>query len=211
MMLMMISTNAQRINGLRIGLNIVPVVNSYLDSVQNNYEVSFDYEVYNKYYAVLEGGFQNLSINKPEYSYNSNGQFFRLGVDYNSMKTAINEYHMSFVGLRYAFSNFSQEFPGLTLHDSYWGDFSSSVTKESRSFHWVELAGGMRGELMKNFFIGWSIRVRVPISKIANFEFLPYSIPGYGNPKSNPAMDINYSIYYKIPLFNKKSDSKPPL
>ncbi|MBI9033890.1 MAG: hypothetical protein JEZ03_05405 [Bacteroidales bacterium] len=199
------SANAQRIKGIRTGVNIIPIVSSCLDSIQYSYELSMDYEIYKNIYAVVEGGYQSVSINKPEYTYNSKGSFFRMGADLNKLKTAINEYHMGYIGMRYAFTNFSQEFPRYTLPANYWEQGMGSLPKTFSTFHWAEVVAGIRGELLKNLYMGWSVRIRIPISKIENFENMPYSIPGYGNPNSSPVLDINYSIYYKIPLIRSKT------
>jgi len=114
-----------------------------------------------------------------------------------------NDYSMGFFGVRYGFSlnQFSAE--NIIIPDPYWGDLNTSITDQSGHNHWIEVVAGIRAEIFKNFFMGWSARGRVMLYKSKFDQMSPYYVPGFGDPAGRASWDINYSIYYKIPVLKR--------
>jgi hypothetical protein len=79
------------------------------------------------------------------------------------------------------------------------GETSQPVPKG----HWVELAAGIRAELVSNVFMGWSLRYRILLNPGMDPLVAPQLVPGFGSGGSNRSFGISYSLSYKIPLVKK--------
>ncbi len=192
----------QRIKALRLGYDISRLALYYVEPERTAFEVSLDYEIKRKFYLVAEYGMQKYRYTDSLYNYNSEGFYYRLGMDYNTIKTrAENQYEMVFGGLRYGFSKLNQSAENILIRGNYWGDdvfteFDNSMHKA----HWIEAVAGVRAEVFKNFFIGWSFRWRIMIYQTRNSQMEPIYIPGYGKGDKKSVIGFNYYVYYQIPL-----------
>lgn len=197
----------QRVSGLRIGYDLSRLALYYFEPERTAYEISADFEIRKNLYPVFEFGQQKIKLEEPGFNYLSDGYYFRLGIDYNFQKNyTIDQYEMVFIGFRYGFSKQTHSANNITVEDQYWGGFvAEPILEIPFQGHWIELAGGIRAELFKNFFIGWSFRGRLLLVKSKNTAMEAYYIPGYGKATKRLSVGINYSIYYKIPMFKFKS------
>ena len=89
------------------------------------------------------------------------------------------------------------------LKDPVWGD-ESPVQFTDIPCHavWAEAVAGVRAEIAKNFYMGWSLRYKYPIYKgpIANGG--PWYVPGLGS-STKAAFGATYTITYYL-NFNKR-------
>jgi hypothetical protein len=93
----------------------------------------------------------------------------------------------------------------IAVNSGYWGNYTDgSVAKNSIKAYWIEIGMGLRAEIFKNFFMGWSFNGRIMIKKSKDIYMDPYNIPGYGNGSKKSAIGFNYSIYYRIPILKEK-------
>jgi hypothetical protein len=215
----------ERIKGLRLGVDLSRFSLYFLEPERQCFEVSADFEALRNLYPTVEYGQQKVSLNKtidnyyPDgtyffksgYYYKSDGSYYRIGADYSFLKVnAQNQYDMLFAGLRYGFANMSHYAEDITIGSGYWGSYSDGSVPENKiKAQWIEIAIGLRAELFKNFFMGWSFRGRILIDKTKDEYMDPYSIPGFGDGSKNSGFGFNFSIYYKIPMFKVKN--KPAL
>lgn len=194
---------------LLLGVDLSRFVVPIIDSTRFGWEVSADYELLNDMFVNVEIGSQNTRFKTPDYQYNAAGAYTRLGVDYNFMKHVDEEStDKLLVGFRYGFSTFYHEADQITLRDKIWGDLSNQeVERNWLTANWVEATTGMRARLINNFYMGWTIRFRVRLWLQKDKIMEPYHIPGYGRAWNNSWVGVNYSLYYQIPLFKKKSQT----
>ncbi len=150
-------------------------------------------------------GYENVDFNKKEYSYKSNGAYFRFGFDYDFfvVEDPGNNDDIT-IGLRYAMGWQQQESPKLTIYDGYWGNYTSKINKYSINTHWVESVVGMRTELLKNLYLGAYLRLKIKLFSDNNEIMKPAYIPGFGNGDSNAQFGFTYVIAYKISWKNSK-------
>lgn len=194
----------QRTYGLRLGFDISRIPLYFMDPAVYGVEFSADFEAAENLYPVIEFGFNRLSIEKENYNYHSKGNYFRLGADYNFMKLdARNQYEMAFIGVRYAYSSLTYSADDILITESYWGDYAGLIPETIINAHWIEFTLGLKAEIFKNVFMGWSFRGRIMLSSNREDNIDPYNIPGYGKGKENSSGGFNYSIYYKIPMFKR--------
>jgi hypothetical protein len=201
--------NAQKAewNGISLGADLSRFIVPFVDTTRYCWEFSGDYEIIKDLYLVAEIGSETTNLKTANYNYNSSGGYTRIGVDYNYMKHVDKDSKdLMLVGLRYGFTTFNQKASNITIEDPLWGNLSGvNIPANWLTAHWFELATGMRARLFNNFYLGWSARLRIKLGSTNDETLSPYSIPGYGKPWSNTSIGINYSLFYKIPLYKKKS------
>lgn len=194
---------SERTVGLRFGFDISRLSLYYFQPERKNFEFSSDVELFKKVYPTLELGLNNIKLNKDSlYDYYSNGYYTRIGVDYNFLKTEnINAGEMMIGGIRYGHAFFSHYAENIFIKDSYWGNFNGDLSKKTLNAQWIEFVAGLRTEVIKNFFLGWTLRGRILISKSKNNPTEPYWIPGFGKGSATSSFGFNFSIFYNIPLY----------
>ncbi|HEY6082781.1 MAG TPA: DUF6048 family protein [Chitinophagaceae bacterium] len=196
--------------GWRLGMDLSRIPMHFLVPERTDLELNADLQLTDKLFAVLEGGWNKTIIhNKPVFDYNSSGYFGRLGVDYNFLKPAYaHETTIIYGGIRYGMANMNYAIPQYQITDSTWGNVTGSLPQRAVTAFWIELVVGMKVEVVKNLFLGWSMRPRILLSQNLGTLVRPYIIPGYGKGVNNAVFDFNYSVSYKIPLFRAKE--RPP-
>jgi hypothetical protein len=123
----------------------------------------------------------------------------RAGVDFNllSPDKAMGKYWVG-IGLRYGLSRFTSEYPTF-YKENYWGVTSSSVAKKTDWGHFLEVAPGVRAEILGNISIGWTISLRLLLYTSTGKDFRPIYFPGFGNGGKTVAAGLNYFIVWNIP------------
>ncbi|PTN08771.1 DUF6048 family protein [Mangrovibacterium marinum] len=192
--------------GLRLGLDISrPFQQLWTKGDRYGSEFSADFEASPNLYLVAEAGWEKLKLDQPRVNYNSSGTYLRLGADYNVLGPEDTDTKsMFYFGFRYAFDIARQQTDSYTIQN-YWGSTMGSFPEQKFNSHWMELILGIKGEIVKNFYMGWSIRAKFLLAQTA--EELPeiYFTPGFGKSESTVALDFTYSIYYTLPFkFRKK-------
>ncbi len=202
----LVQMNAQdgmRVRGPRISYDLGSLALLYFDPDRMVYTISVDYEMKQDLYPVIDLGYQHVKINQDNYSYTSSGMFTRIGADVNMLNydKQVDVYEMMYVGGRYGFSLFNQEAENITVPDPYWGDFNDGqIEKYNLHAHWISLGGGMRAEVFRNFFMGWSVFLNIKFYQSGTEEFVPYNIPGFGKGSSRATATFNYTISYRFPM-----------
>ncbi len=193
-----------RTYGPRIGVDLARFVYYFTDPSEIGAEASVDFEVYNNIFPVFELGFSTQSDSLNEVKYESGGAYGRIGLDYNLLPGTDRSIHHSItLGFRYATSIFSHRAENITVPSSYWGDYYIYEYENSLNAHWLELVGGIKAEVLPNFFLGWYIRYKILLNPDMDPQVTPLMIPGYGNGAESRGFGFTYSISYKIPILKR--------
>ncbi|MDO4229513.1 MAG: DUF6048 family protein [Capnocytophaga sp.] len=203
--------------GLRVGADISKPIRALLDKDYYGIELVGDYRFNYQYYIAAELGLERKSTTEDYFSYKTNGQFLRFGVDYNTYGNWYGMENMIYVGGRYAFSLFSQELTAYSLHkdNQYWTEDVTGVSLDwirtygGRTAHWLELVLGLKVELLKNLYAGASIRLGILVANSYD-KFPNYWIPGFNRIRegSRFGASYNYTISYLIPLYRKEKQKE---
>jgi len=198
--------------GLKIGADLSRLAIPFIDTTRYGWEITGDYEVINDLFLAAEFGSETTKLDKALYTYKSAGGYTRIGIDYNFMKHVDPEStDKMLVGLRYGFTTFYQKADNITITDEWWGNYSGGkIEKNWLAANWVEIVTGMNTQLFNNFYLGWSVRMRIKLGVTNDPLMEPYSIPGYGKAWNNTSVGINYTLSYKIPIYKKRL-KKPDL
>lgn len=175
----------------------------YDDATVSGFEVSLDSEIKYNFFPTIEFGMNNIEYKTNDINYDAIGSYFRVGLNYNMLKYQHRlDRNIFFIGARYAFSGFEQQ-SGVLLENE-WGEYETSFPKENLTQHWAEATMGLRGEILKNFYMGYTLRVKIRLSKNDNQGLTPYFVPGYGRSDDAVAIGMSYSMFYAIPIIRIK-------
>ena len=193
-----------RTYGPRIGIDLARFLSLIADPPQTGVELNADFEIFRNIYPVFELGYNNLSDSNEAFDYSSSGTYGRAGIDYNvlSLKDR-SSHHTITLGFRYGMSLFKQEVDNIQIQNIYWGDFIPEPYENNLTGHWIELVGGMKAEVLSNFFMGWTIRYKILLNDDMDPYMNPQMIPGFGSGGEEQLFGFTYSVAYKIPLFKK--------
>ncbi|MFC2116032.1 DUF6048 family protein [Bacteroidota bacterium] len=193
-----------RVRGPRIGYDLASLTLLYFEPERKIHTFSVDYEAWQDIYPVMEFGIQNVEIDRENYHYVSNGIFARGGVDLNLMQYEHhNVYEMFYAGLRYGIAYMTHQAENINIPEEYFGGLYGGGGPEvdnQANAHWISLVGGIRAELFKNVFIGWSVLANIKIAQMEDPNMTPYNIPGFGKGDKRATIIINYTIAYRLPL-----------
>lgn len=188
-----------------VGINLGPFITRAFDDESTGIEATARFKYNRKWFAVGELGYENTSLNDKSYDYESNGTFLRLGFDYNFFKVEeLSNNDNVILGMRYgiAITDFNSD--KYTISEGYWGDYQGSISSTTSNAHWLEFVFGLRSEVLKNFYMGWSIRMRKMLAVNQDGDFEPYRIPGYGKRDNTTNLSFTYTLEYNLPLKKKK-------
>ena len=188
-----------RATGIMFGVDLSRFFVKIWDPVQKNMEFSVNAEIRNNLYLTGEGGTISTLFDDKNYHYESQGNYFRLGMEYNLLKRAPGESYMLYGGLLYGFSSFSHQADYITITDEYWGTATGSLPETKLTGNWLEIKAGIRVNILKNIFLGWSLRTRFYLMGQTDPNMTPFLIPGFGKGDKNTTIGMSYSIFYRIP------------
>jgi hypothetical protein len=193
--------------GIRLGCDVSRFVLPYTQKGRKAVEFSIDTEWKPRLFLTGEAGFENVSLSNDYINYTSNGFYVRAGYDKNVMKHDAPQYHdMFFIGLRYGMSLMEQQVNSYTITDSIWGNVDGSYSSKMIHTHWLEFVSGIKAEITKSIYIGFSARVRLRLFSTKDVTY-GYANPGFGNGSNRLNVGFNYSIYYQIPIMKVRSNA----
>jgi hypothetical protein len=187
---------------IRIGFDGSGLIYRLLQPETMQLEFSADFEFKPNWFAAAEAGYLDIDIYRNNFDYSADGLFLRLGVDYNVLKRKEAESNEAvLISIRYGYSGLSHSADRINLVDPYWGDFTTALETEILNSHWIELGFGLKTELFRNLFLGWSVRGRYLLYQTQEPTLEPYNLPGFGAiRKNNTGISLHYLIAYRLPL-----------
>lgn len=187
--------------GVKIGVNVGRFSDYLFKPERFSYEGSFDFNLSHKFFGVIEAGYSEFALEEENYNYNSEGYFYKIGMDYNMLKKHPTDYLG--MGFRLGRADFSHSANNVLIDDPHWTAESLTINSKSYNTYWFEVSFGIKGELLKNVYFGWSALVRISVAGREDSQFQAIDIPGFGKGENNINLGANYYIYYQIP-FNRK-------
>jgi hypothetical protein len=198
------TTKHIRYNGFRVDVDVSPIITSFLNKGEvYNYEAAVQVNLNNKFYPVFEMGYSGASkTTTSDINYQGEALFYRLGLDFNLMKQKESKKKLNNVflfGGRLGFSNFSYDLTGIQYSDDYWGAGEVIDKKNILATKlWFEIVAGIRVEIAKNIFLGWTVRTKSMLTKDNPGDIKPWHVPGYGINSDSGVWGFNYTLGYKF-------------
>lgn len=198
--------------GFRLGIDLSKPVRSFIDKNYTGIEINGDYRLTENFYPAAELGHENYTFNENNFTGSSEGQYLKLGVNYNVYKNWIGMQNEIYTGLRYGFSTFTEQLDEYTIYkkDHY---FPPDVRESGEKFsgltaHWIEFRIGLKAEVLNNLFLGVHTEVKRMITDKSPSGFANLWIPGFNERYESTEFGVGwgYSISYMIPF--RKKDRK---
>lgn len=186
---------------IRGGVDLSRFLLPYLDDIEvKGFEASFDTELNHDLFPTIEYGQNYIDYNNKSYNYLANGTYFRVGLNYNMLNYQHRlDRNIFFIGARYAYSNYTHKANNVTIEND-WGSYETSFPEEKLHLHWAEAVMGLRGEIFKNFYMGYTLRIKIKLSESDYSDMSPYFVPGFGKPTDIIKAGMSYSVFYAIPI-----------
>ncbi len=184
---------------LCIGVDIVHPIENHFTTDHFGYEFSADYYLHNEFYAVLEGGWGGSTVNYTDLKYNTTNDFVRIGFNKTILaRNGWRDWDMFFFGLRAGYADVKRGNASFVVTDSVWGNSTGATAGKPFPAIWLELVGGMRVELVKGLFAGWTLRGKFIMNGKSFDDLSPLYIAGYGRGDKTADFDFNVFISYGI-------------
>jgi len=195
--------------GLRVGVNLIPSIQGWVQGANQAVDLIADYRVSKNWYIASEYGYNTYLGEEDFYDYTTQGNYFKLGFNYNTYQNWLDMNNEIYVGGRYAYANFTQQVTRVTEYN--YGDYFPDNTvypdfakSPKLGAHWLEFVLGLKVETFKNLFLGAQVGFSKIIHEQQPENFENFYIPGIGKTSiNNIGTTFSYTVSYLIP-FKKK-------
>ena len=200
--------------GIRFGADLFKLTRSFYDKNYKGIEFVGDYRITKNYYLAAELGNENKTTEDDRLNSTAKGTYIKVGFDYNSYENWLDMRNMVFVGLRYGASTFSQQLNSYKLYNTstYFPEAPTVVSGEKfngLSAQWFEVVVGMKAEVLKNIYVGFSVRMNRMLTNTKPENFDNLYIPGFNRTYNGDfGIGFNYTVSYFLPLYKTKSSPK---
>ena len=194
--------------GLRLGVDISQPIISLINEDFKGLEFLADYRIYKNYYAAVEFGTVDKTIDEDYMNFTTNGSFIKVGANVNLYKNWKGMSNEIFFGFRYGLSFFNHTINSYSpnIEDAYFDDLEKLPGTEFNDLtaSWFEIIIGLKAETFNNLYLGASISIKKMISTKEPENFQNLFVPGFNNVSlNNIGVGFNYSISYLIPIVKK--------
>lgn len=196
--------------GLRIGTDLSKLAKTAFIKEFTAFEINADYKFSKKYSLAGEFGSEKRTIDETQVNFTSEGNYFKLGIDYNAYENWLDMENAIFVGLRYGLSSYKQTLNshGILNTNSYWEEnnlINTPLTYDNSTTHWLELIIGIKAEIFNNCYLGINAQLKNFVGNKQPDNFANLYIPGFGKTVegSKWGVGFGYTISYFIPFYKK--------
>lgn len=195
--------------GIRIGADLYRPARSLYEDGFSGLELVADYRVTNKMYAAAELGTVDFTVDDDQLNFTTKGSYLKVGFDYNVYENWLEMQNIIYIGMRYGFATFSQNLNSYTIYDTtdYFPDVTlyPNENYSGLTAHWAEVVGGLKAEVVKNLYLGFSVRLNILLAETKPDNFDNLYIPGFNRTyEGSFGAGINYTVSYMIPFYKKQ-------
>jgi hypothetical protein len=207
-----VAEEAPTLNGMYIGVDIFGIGNKLLGGDMMSSDVSLTVNIKNKYMPTVEVGMGQVDATSDnDINFKTKSPYFKIGADYNFMAKKVQKFGFLYGGLRYGFCPMKFDVTNVTtddgtppLQDYIWNEsVDYSHTGQKVNMHWMEFVVGVKVNIIKNFMMGWSVRLKYKLAETKSEFGVPDQVPGFGEYGSS-ALGVTYNLIYRIPVKSKK-------
>ena len=194
---------------IRFGLDLSKPFMTQLDKGYFGLELVGDIRLFSEFYGAIELGNEKKTQQSEQINYTTTGNYIKLGFDYNLFKNWKGMNNAIYLGLRIGNSFHKQKVNEYEPYqiNHYWPAEIIKKGPEIReqdalSARWVEVVTGIKVKMIKNIYMGFSLRLNRLMSDIRPDNFDNLFIPGF-NKKTDENVwgaGFNYTITYAIPV-----------
>ncbi|MFO7573930.1 MAG: DUF6048 family protein [Bacteroidales bacterium] len=189
---------------LGVGAALYSPVSAAAGLYPRGVEINGFYDLNERFSLAVDGGFTSFMYENYNYRYENDGVYFRMGADYNLLNPLLarGRYYAG-ISLKYGITLFSHKAPSIG-YENYWGSYVTSGESSFQTAHFLEASPGIRAEIFKNFFIGWSVNLRLLAFSGTGKHMRAVDVPGFGNGSKPISGGFNYYLSIRIPYRTKR-------
>ncbi len=191
------------LNGFTVQLDVASLAYNFISNGETySSEASVQADLKHKYFPIVEVGFGGADkVTADNSGFKTNGLFGRIGLDLNLLKQkegAKPTNNLFLAGVRLGFTSFLYDISNVTISDNYWGS-TEILNYESQSATkvWYEIVAGVKVEVFKNIYMGWTVRTKNLLNQDTEGKVSPWYVPGFGVNTSS-TWGFSYSIGYRF-------------
>lgn len=184
---------------LRMGWDMAGTARNFLAEGLRSYELCADYYFRKELYFAGEVGWGNSQISYPALQYRSDNFFLRAGIDkalFNRKRPS--DWSMAFMSVRYGVAITRRGDARYATDDGLGNQTSGVIPSNYFSLHWLEIGGGIKLELVKGLFAGWTVRSRFALNQKSIGDLKPAFVAGYGPAEKALNFDFNFYLSYAL-------------
>lgn len=200
--------------GIYVGVDLFGIGSKVFGGDFFSSDVNVRVNLKNMFYPTIELGFGTTDTwGDRGIHYKSSAPYYKIGVDFNTMYKKGDASHV-YVGLRYAMSSMKYDIYTQSVSDDIWGDqlenpliidevWGGVIPYDHRgqkaSMHWIEIVAGVQAKIYKNFYMGWTLRMKYRATSSTSDYGDPWYVPGFGQFGASK-LGVTYSLIYKLPF-----------
>ena len=193
--------------GLRVGVDLFNPTAAIVEDRRSGLELVADYRISKKWYIAGELGYLENKSDLDNINFTTDGQYIKIGADYNAYENWLDMENAIYLGIRYGFSTFTQTLnDGILSADALFGEQPVTAPQEfdGLSAHWAELVIGIKAEVFNNLYLGFSFSGKRMITTKEPDNFKNLFVPGFNRVfLNNSGFGFNYTVSHLIPLYKK--------
>lgn len=188
---------------IRFGFDLGKYVWARLNN-STSYDFYADANFYKNYYLIVETGTETHQTETSLLKYQTKGNYYKIGIDYNMYENWLDMDNDITVGVRYAFADFDYLLQAYRINQPD-AAFTPQMNEVNQKFdhlsaQWLDITGKIQAETFRHLYIGYAVSLKYLLnySSIDNFE-VSY-IPGFfeRNAYSRFGFGMQYFISYQI-------------
>ncbi|MEP0985916.1 DUF6048 family protein [Ekhidna sp.] len=180
---------------LKVGFNAIRSGRSLSGSDYTSHEIETAIGIH-LYNVVFDYGVEEHQRGET-FDYRNTGNYFRAGIDRNFTKDKASGNVLS-LGLRYARANFEDQM--IFIADQGFGEQTYSLTNDDLSARWLEVAFGLRGKVVSNLYMGFTMRWQFSRKINGEGDLKTYDIPGFGKTSRQNSTAFDYYLMWRLPF-----------
>ena len=188
-----------------VGVEAPSILRSIISRERNMGELQLNLNVAS-HMVIFEYGFEDIDRRDSTFQYNTNGPYFRSGIDF-TLNPKNPDGHQIFTGFRYGQANYDNKLSFDYASEAF--DSPNLSVDNNVKGNWLEWTFGMKVVLKKNFVMGYTMRYKFSPGFSGNGTLSSFDLPGYGRGSKQTNFGFNYYLYYRLQFRKPKATKKP--
>ena len=202
---------------LRIGIDIFQPIISHIDKDISGLEIVSDFQIKENLYISSEIGTLTRNQQSELINFKTSGSYIKIGGDFNMYKNWTGMNNQIYLGVRLANSLYKHNINNYVLFatEQVWDEniintgYKTGEIKDLNA-QWIEFLVGLKVQVVKNIYMGFSLRLNRLINNTSIDDFGVLFIPGFNRVTDDNIFgsSFNYTISYSIPFRSSKTKNK---
>ena len=202
---------------LRIGIDIFQPIISHIDKDISGLEIVSDFQIKENLYISSEIGTLTRNQQSELINFKTSGSYIKIGGDFNMYKNWTGMNNQIYLGVRLASSLYKHNINNYVLFatEQVWDEnvintgYKTGEIKDLNA-QWIEFLVGLKVQVIRNIYMGFSLRLNRLINNTSIDDFGVLFIPGFNRVTDDNIFgsSFNYTISYSIPFRSSKTKNK---